>query len=538
MVEKPQKNNRKLARRRSFIKGIAGTAGVVSIAGCTGENGGQEGAQEAGSQEADTLVINHQTGPAQLDPHNHSLPEMTDALRCVYDELLFMDQRHDPPEFRPRLATDWEYVDERTFRLEIREGVEWHNGDELTVDDVAFSMRRAAFSDVGGSMHDQDSWTMIEEVDTDESDNSVIYHLNEDFVLLAQELSTHEIVNREWIESNEQEYIAEHTMGTGPYELEDFTPGIEAVFTSFDNYWDGDVAFDRIIFRGADEASTRANQVITGESDVGIGINPEDFDRVESEDGARIVNFTTDRNEFVGMNMTVEPFDDKRVRQALNYAVDKEAIVEFVMGGRGTVQSQPAPPFWEGHNPDIEPYPFDPDMAAELLDEAGVSDMDYEFDLPTRSGILPRDLEIAQVVANMVNENAPGITLNVQEVDSATFTETRTADSIEDRYDIYVNDTGGSPPFAGAGKIDSHIVTAGHSSLSTIEEIDEMYREGLTIVDDEERNQYAMELMEMIHEEAPWIFLFFRDEGVALSDRVDLEPTPNEDIIPYDIERL
>ena len=527
MVEKPQS---KSIRRRSFIKGIAGTAGVVSIAGCTGETGQNGGREEA-------LIINHQTGPAQLDPHNHSLPEMTDALRCVYDELLFMDQRNDPPEFRPRLATDWGYVDDRTFRMEIREGVEWHNGDELTVDDVAFSMRRAAFPEVGGSMHDQDSWDMIEEVNTDESDNSVIYHLNEEYVLLAQEFSTHEIVNKDWVESHEQEEISQQTMGTGPYELEDFTPGIEAIFTEY-NYWYGDVAFDRIIFRGADEASTRANQVITGESDVGIGINPEDFDRVEREDGARIVNFTTDRNEFVGINMTVEPFDDRRVRQALNYAVDKEAIVESVMGGRGTVQSQPAPPFWEGHNPDIEPYPFDPDRAAELLDEAGVSDMDYEFDLPTRTGILPRDLEIAQVVADNVNQYAPGITLTVQEVDSATFTETRTASSIENRYDIYVNDTGGSPPFAGAGKIDSHIVTTGHSSLSTIEEIDEMYREGLTIVDDEERNQYAMELMRLIHEEAPWIFLFFRDEGVALSGRVDLEPTPNEDIIPYDIERL
>lgn len=563
--------------RRKLIKTV-GSAGLGAVlAGCSG--GGTEDGSTGGSSDGtptesagmtateseseDTamsgapslgeVVISHGRTPSQTDPHHHSLRHTSDALINVYEGLMMLDTSREPAQLVPKLATDWELVDDTTFVLDIREGVQFHNGDTLGVEDVVFSIRRMADPDIDGATQYQGDYdAILEEVNGDEEDRTVTMHLTQRDSLIAQVVaSASKIMNKAWVEERSREETAAQANGTGPYQVDRMQDGIEMSLTRFDDWWGNDVIGDwvgephtdiehpipeRLTFSGSSEASTRANQVIAGDSHLVTNLNPADFDRVDSSEGARMKQFTIDRTQYIAMNDLYEPFDSQEFRQAMNYAIDSEAIVEEVLNGRGTAEGQPAPPSWPGYNPDVDPYPHDPEEATRLVEESGYTG-EMELELKAAFGRVSKGRETALAVANQITESVPNVTCTVNEMSEAALDDIKRGSGPEDqegRGDFFMNNTGGSPAHAARGKVNSYIYSGGHSNTFSDSEIDELFEEAVSAPRDE-LDEIGHEMMELVHEKAPWLFLFIRGGAWGINNEIDLAPSANESMEPYEI---
>lgn len=570
-------------KRRLFLKSI-GVVGASSVlAGCSGGgdggSGGSDGASGDGSDGGDTesgdgtssdgesstdtgssgdsmlgeVVITHGRTPSQTDPHFHSLRHVTDALKCCYEGLMLSDTSYAPAKMIPKLATDWELVDDTTFVMDVRDGVSFHNGDTLTPEDVQFSFQRMADPDIGGASQQQGDYEpILDEVNVDNDDHSVTLHMKKvDSLIELVVAASSDIVNKEWVQERSQSEVAAEANGTGPYRLDRMQDGVEMSFVRFDDWWGTDVIGEwigepytdveqpipeRITFRGSSEASTRANQVISGQSHLVTNLNPSDYDRVDGNESARIKQYEIDRTQYIAMNDLHEPFDSLEFRKAMNYAVDSEAIVEQIMGGRATAEGQPAPSSWPGYNPDVEPYPYDPEEATRLVEASGYTD-ELEIGLQAAFGRVSKGREVALAVANQITESVPNVTVNVEELSEAALDEVKRGagpDDQEGRGAFFMNNTGGSPAHAARGKVNSYIYSGGHSNTFSDEEIDALFEEAVT-APREDLDEIGHEMMQLVHDKAPWLFLFIRAGAWGVNNEIDMAADANETMEPYEI---
>src|SRR5690606_6075068 len=175
-----------------------------------------------------------------------------------------------------------------------------------------------------------------------------------------------------WTESHDPNVEA---FGSGPYVVESFSPSGDIVLRANENYWGEPPAIDTVTYHVYGDATAEANALIAGEIQLGGDIEPRDVERIAATDGIETVNAASIRAAFLKLNTEVEPTDDVRVRQALNYAVDKQAIIDSILlGTTEQSQGQVLTEYFLGYNDALEPYPYDPDRARELLAEAGHAD--------------------------------------------------------------------------------------------------------------------------------------------------------------------
>lgn len=239
-----------------------------------------------------------------------------------------------------------------------------------------------------------------------------------------------DVMQRSWVEENDKAYISQHMNGTGPFQLDSYTEDEEVVLTAYEDYWREPAAVDTLTFRAASEASTRVNQLLQGETDLIVNVPPQEVQRVTNSDNARVAAAPSTRIIYNGMRYDVEPFDSVEFRQAMNYAIDLESIVQNVLGGFGAQTGQPTLPEFVGHNPDLDPYPYDPDQAEQLVEESGYAGA--EIELNTLVGRYLKDLEIAQAVAGYIDE-LPNVTATVRQRDFGSLVDELLAGSIEAR---------------------------------------------------------------------------------------------------------
>lgn len=219
--------------------------------------------------------------------------------------------------------------------------------------------------------------------------------------------------------------LFENPIGTGPYQLSNWDKGNEIVMTRFENYWGTPAVEGTLIFRWNPEAAARLVELQAGEADGIDNIGPFDFDLVESDPNLALYERPGTNVFYVGINNTVAPFDDVRVRQAVAYAIDRSRLVDNYYPNGSVVASQFMPPSIFGFTPEVEAFPYDPDMARALLEEASA---DLGFELPISTTISYRDvvrsyLPTPGVVAVDLQAQLAevGIDLEINEMESGAF---------------------------------------------------------------------------------------------------------------------
>ncbi|WP_394327192.1 MULTISPECIES: ABC transporter substrate-binding protein [Halolamina] len=318
----------------------------------------------------------------------------------AYEKLLDRDREGGIVD---SLAEDYSRQEEGLVRFQIRDGVSFHSGDNLTPEDVAYSINRIVDPDTGIASPQQDQLagvTGAEVVDGERAVDVMSDGLNP--IVFSLFASYGPIVNKSWIQSNENSYVNQHMDGTGPFVLETYEQGVQVVFNRNDNYWKEAAEISSLTIESASESSTRVNSLLSDESDIIVNVPPQEVSRVEENDGSSIAAAPSTRVIFSAMRYDVEPFDSPEFRQAVNYAIDLESIVQNVLSTFGDQTAQPTLDGYFGFNEDLDPYPYDPEEAEALVEESGYAGVEVELHTPV--GRYLNDVQIAQAVAGYLDD--------------------------------------------------------------------------------------------------------------------------------------
>jgi peptide/nickel transport system substrate-binding protein len=334
------------------------------------------------------------TGDAlTLDPHSQNEGATHNLLHQLYEPLLVRDYTG---KIHPTLATSWKVTSDPTvWEFKLRQGVKFHNGSAFNADDAVFSLDRARqpTSDMKGLL------TSIEKV-SKVDDYTIHIKTKGPNPLLPNYLTNLYMMDKEWSEANNtvtvQDYKAKvdnfsvrNANGTGPYTLVSREQDVKTVLKRNEAYWGKGqvpVGISDIVFTVIKSDATRVAALLSGEVDLVQDVPPHDIDRLEKTPGLKVNTGPENRTIFLGMDVSSpelktsnvkgkNPFADKRVRRAMNMAIDREAIKRAVMRGQSVPAGIIAPPFVNGYTRELDTIPkMDLAKATALLKEAGYPD--------------------------------------------------------------------------------------------------------------------------------------------------------------------
>jgi len=362
--------------------------------------------------DGNAVTITQSQMDSGLDPHDHRETPTQNIVTQTYEGLLGRDA---DGRIVNELATGYERSGDAEVTFELRSGVSFHSGDSFTAEDAAYSINRIVQSDVGG-LESPQSDQLAGVTGAEAGSDSTVVVSTDGFnpTVFALFASYCDIVNQSWMESNDAAYINSHMNGTGPFQLETYEQDVQVVYSSYGDYWRDAAPADELTIQAAGEASTRVNQLLSDETDIIVNVPPQSISQVQGADNAEIAATASTRVIYNAMVYNAEPFDSVEFRQAMNYAVDMESIVENILSGFADVTSQPTLENFTGYNSDVDPYPYDPDQAEALVEASGYSGA--EITLHTPVGRYLQDVEIAQAVAGYIDE-LPNVSAEVQQRD-------------------------------------------------------------------------------------------------------------------------
>ena len=306
--------------------------------------------------------------------------------------------------------------------------------------------------------------------------------------------------------------------------------GERIVVTRFEDYWGEKPYYDEVVFHIVPEATTRESLLLSGQVDMIILPPASDIPALEANPAVEVVFGPSNRTIFIVINTSKPPLDDARVRQALNYAVDKEAIVQGILFGAADVMDAPMAESLFGYT-SIGAYPYDPERARELLAEAGIESGELTLDFMSPTGRYVQDFPASQAIANYLAD--VGITANVRTMDWPTYvgTMTQPVDSNETQLHLL----GWAPAFMDASQQMLQFQQSQHppaglaTSFYTNPEVEDLIARANATVADAERADLYAQAARLIWEDAPWIFLWVqRFPMVHSADVTNISGLPNE----------
>lgn len=421
----------------------------------------------------------------------------------IYETLVHMNDEFD---LEPRLATDWELIDDYTWQFNLREGVTFHNGEEFNADTlVAWFERLQNVPDLIPGMNSSgqhiDRVTSVEKVD----DYTVNFVSEIVDPTLPRNLAVYfmMIPPVQPFEEDGPEALMENAVGTGPYKLVEWVKDSHLVLEANEDYWGDAPSIPELEFRPIPEDSSRASALLAGEIHIVDALPIGSIDQVNDNEGTEVRSVPAAAWIFwVQMNtIDVEEFQDVRVRQAMNYAVDADQIVETILAGHAIPSASIVNRDCFGYC-EVEPYEYDPERARALLEEAGYPD-GFDTKLYYSPGRYVADTEIVPAVANFLeqvgvrvelvtNEWATHLDLmRSNEIDGMQYSG-KTILSIDAGY--MFAELSPERPFGWMYPLQGETL--------------EMFEEARQIVDDDERAERYCEITQRYRDEAGVIFLW------------------------------
>lgn len=466
--------------------GLSLSVAVVAMTLAACSEGGASGDGESGQAQAQGITIALPDEPASLDPCDATYTENNRVLTGNVTEAL-LNRDPESGELLPHLATEWTEVDPTTWDFTLREGVSFSDGSALDAQSVADAVNRSFVPDLecgikGFIFNDED--LSAEAID----DTTVRVVSTAPDPILPLRLSFLQIGRS--AEESEQD----NPIGTGPYALETWDRGQQITLKANESYWGDKPSIQDVRYVWRAESSVRASMVQTGEADLTLGLSPQDADNPLT------TKFPLAETAFLRIDTFSEPGSDVRVRQAMNYAVDREGLVGSLLQGMAEPASQIIVENVAGYNPDIEVWAYDPDRASALVEEArsdGV-DVDAEITLYGRQGFYANSEHVLEAVAEQMRE--VGLNVRVEFLDVSTWLDDVLLKPFpEDRValteNVHGNNTGDAV-FTVVTKFSSD----GAESTLTDPRVDELVAAGSRATGPE-REQIFQELMAYVQED-------------------------------------
>lgn len=363
----------------------------------------------------DVLTYGRGSDSLRLDPQAASDGESIKVCYLIYEGLV----RFKPgtTSVEPCLATRWRTSsDGLTWIFNLRKGVKFHDGTPFNADAVVFTFKRLIDKDNPYKFKKMVYWAMSNVKEVKKIDNYTVSLVSDKpYAPLLSNLATYAtfIISPTAMKKHGVEDYSKSPVGTGPFKFDGWVPDERIVLAANNKYWSRTPRLKKIIFKVIKENSTRLRQLEGGIIDIMDGLDPQSMAKIIRNSSLRLVSRASLSTGYVYMNTQMKPFDDKRVRQAVNYAFNKEPLVKIIYQGRAQPAKNPIPPTVWSYNDAIKPYEFNPKKAKKLLAEAGYPDgIDVTFEaMDNPRPYMPDGAQFAQLFKD--NLEASGIRLNV-----------------------------------------------------------------------------------------------------------------------------
>jgi peptide/nickel transport system substrate-binding protein len=500
-------DDRLVLDRRRILKG-----GVVLGAGLLGSSWISSVVAEV-NEEKNLVVI------SGADISTFS-PFKTNAIKDVAVQSAVVDRfvrasRTSYTDLQPRLAMNIESVKPDRWRLNLREGVKFHNGAEFNAETAKWNVEYFAANALGKSIV-----SAVDHVDVVDKHTIEIVTKYPTALLPLMLNCSCEQVDPAWMQSSD--YSDEKLVGTGIARVAEWVKGQYVVLEKNPDFWGGPVSFEKFVTRAVAEAATRANAALANEGDIVRNILSRDAKRFEGNTDVSVRSVESNRCAHFRFREDIKPFDDKRVRQAMNYAVDMEGIVTNVLDGFGTpVQGQlqgKQARYWQES---VKAYPYDPDKARALLAEAGFPN-GFDVKMGTSRGRDQGDFEFSAAVAGQLREVGVNVDLIVHEpgVYQAKYAGQEPAEP------IFYWSSGNMIPDAENSYRDVTYARAGLEVKSP--EFLALFEKVKHAIDPTERQAATLAATTFLNDYCPVIFGYQLVQSYAVANRIKWEPRPDE----------
>ncbi len=488
--------------RRTLLRLFGGAAlGVGGVAAL-----GRGGAAASGYtpvpvvQTGEELTVAFTPDPIQMSPWlPNSMPGYS-IIRHIYEPVVFRDR---DMNLIPVLAESYQQLDDRTWEFKLRRGVRFHNGEELTSDAVKFSYMNIIAE--GSKALWKSMLASIDRVETPDPYTARVVTKTVDRSLIRN--MTLAGIMTERINGEIGENWARAAIGTGPYKFVEFLPAQRVVLERNDDYWGNRPAIKRIVVRIITENSTRLSALQSRDVLMVNNVPPDQIGAVEGASNLQVLSTPTARIVYTAFRCDRTPFNDRRVRQAANYAVDKEAIVQSIFRGRTQIATAPLAPQVFGASTELQPYPYDPDRARALLREAGTPNPKAVFG--GSNGRYIADRQVSEAIAGYLEEVGFDIQFEAPEWGQYYAEVFKNKDS---KYDMHLLAWGVinlEPDYQMREHFHSNwSLRTGYSNP----DVDRLIDEADTASSDEQSKAAWFGAQRLVWEDCPWIWLYFQPE--------------------------
>lgn len=462
----------------------------------------------------DTLVLAAVIDMRSMDPHvQEGMYPARSVMQWIFDVLVRSERDGSPTG---ELAKEWSQPDPLTWEFKLVEGAKFQNGEPVNAEAVKYSFDRMGDETHVGYMQifRQSKLKEVKVIDeytvqliTEEPAPELLFWLSESF-----------IVPPKYYSETPAETLALEPIGSGPYKFVEWVKDDHLSFVANEEYWQEPAEIKNVVLRIIPEATTRMNELIAGNVHFITALNSEQFAGIDT-DKSDPLSVQSWRKMHIGIGQeTIEPLKNKLVRQAMNYAVDKQAIIDGLMGGATdplkSIVNAPQ------NNPALEPYPYDPEKAKALLAEAGYPD-GFKMKLQTSVGIFGNDKDVAQAVAQYLSD--VGIETEVEVMENGKF-----QDDVLRNYNVADADYMGWGTYIVLGP-QLATITCEHLDNETKycnPEYDALVKQAIPETDPAKRQELSYQAQQILWDDAPWIFLFRLPFFMGISSAVTWDPHP------------
>jgi peptide/nickel transport system substrate-binding protein len=487
----------------------------MALAGCS-----------SSSSSDDILVYGRGADSKSLDAASVTDGESIKVTKNIYDTLV--DYGDDNTDIQEALATSWEVSDDAlTYTFTLREGVKFHDGTDFNADAVVFNFKRWMSGDgeyyyyssmFGG--FEGDAGHVIKEVKALDT-YQVQFTLTRPQAPFLKNLAmpVFGIASPAAIEEHGDKF-GENPVGTGPFKFVEWKRNETITLEKNEDYWmEGYPKLDKVIFQSIPDNQSRLNALLTGAIDLMDGVSPSDVAKIDGEADYQVFTRPSMNVGYLGLNVEKGPLKNKLVRQALNHAVDKQAIIDAFYEGQAEPAKNPLPPIISGYNDDIDPYPYDLEKAKKLLKQAGYGD-GFTMELwamPVPRPYMPDGKKVAEAI--QASFAKIGVNARIKSYDWATYLDLARKGEADSFLLGWTGDNGDADNFLYV-LLDKDTIDSNNYARYSSDKVHDLLIKAQSTPDEAERTKLYKEAQEIIHEDAPWIPLVHSKPALGAHSKV------------------
>ncbi len=466
----------------------------------------------------DTLtVLSAESFTGSWDPTGHTILANLHVEWFVFDRL--WELNYDTREIEPRLAKEWKYLDDGiTLEIKLRDDVKFHDGTTLDAEDVALTIER--FTDQSRVASAWWGEPIVAKV-IDPQTVQLTPSSGKPYAPLINNLCFTPILSADDIKDEAR--LMSNLNGTGPYKFVNFE-NEQCNFAAFDGYWSEKAKIPNLVFRYVADPATRLAALQTGEADIIERVEAEQVPQIEADNSVKYMTLTSIEQKNLVFKWKMPPMNEELVRKAIAYAIDRQTIVDDIMGGYATMADSFVSSVSWGYAPAAEYPTYDPEKAKALLAEAGYPNGEGLSELTyfTSVGFYPKTKEYGEfIVANLA---AVGIKCKLEPMETASW-----LDALYQDKSGYMCDTGWMPPGVEPDLvIGAFYRTPGQVSFCDDAEMNEVLVKEAQMLNEEERAAYLKDVVfPMLAKKVPHLPLF--NSVLIYAMRADVQgfnPTP------------